>query len=62
MPEIYITIAPEGVTQCDLAVDFEQYPEAKAFFDYLRPHIKALHWLATKYDLKKRRGRLINEN
>lgn len=56
MPEIYITVTPEGVIQCDLASNYETHADDKAFFEFLRPQIKALHWVAGEFKVQDQEG------
>ncbi len=49
MYKIFISVSPAGVGQLDLDTSRESYREAQEFFDFLKPHIQAIHWLAGEF-------------
>jgi len=52
MYKICMSISPEGIGQLDLDTPREDYPEAQNFFDFLKPHIQVIHWLAGEFKPK----------
>ena len=53
MYKILISVSPAGIGQLDLDTSRESYQEAQEFFDFLKPHLQTIHWLAAEFKANK---------
>jgi hypothetical protein len=49
MPQINISVTPEGLSRLDLDCPFKEIPVAEQFFDALEVHIRALEAAAKEW-------------